>query len=396
MHAPEYDNLSAYFALVLLLETGILGTFMLLDLFFFFICWELVLVPMFFLIGKWGGPNRKYAAMKFFIYTHVASVVLLVGIFAVYLASGLNTFSIIELTQANFPTDWTMVVVFIGIMFGFIVKVPSVPFHTWLPDAHVEAPSPISMILAGLLLKMGGYGLIRISTQVLSDVLVADLVTGVPVYWLMGIVGFISIFWGGLVALRQDDVKRLVAYSSISHMGYVLLGIAGYAATGNMLGIYGAIFMMIAHGVISPALFQLCGMLQHWAGTREIGMLKGLPKSLEGTSFWLVAYSFASAGLPGLMGFIAEFTILIAVFQWNTGLALVTVLGIVLTAAYYLWMIQRVVFGEKSEFLAEHAKKVPWIEYVSLGVMFIIVLIFGIYPAPIMNLMDIVPIVGLP
>ncbi|MHA2297746.1 MAG: complex I subunit 4 family protein [Candidatus Hodarchaeales archaeon] len=395
------ENMSAYFALMLLLTTGILGTFLFLDLFFFFIAWELVLVPMFFLIGKWGGPNRKYAAMKFFIYTHVASVFLMVGIFATYvthwLETGVNTFNMITLASHGFNSDWTMVAVFLGIMFGFIVKVPSAPFHTWLPDAHVEAPSPISMILAGLLLKMGGYGIIRILLQVLDDVFKKGVVfLNVPVYWIVGLVGLISIFWGGLVALRQNDVKRLVAYSSISHMGYVLLGVAAYVAileadptatTTAMIALQGAIFMMIAHGIISPALFQLCGMLQHWAGTREINLLKGLPKSSETTSIILVAFSFASAGLPGMMGFIAEFTILIGVFRWNPTLALITVLGIVLTAAYYLWMLQRVVFGEKSEFLDEHAKPVPKIEYISLALMFIVVLIFGLYPTPIFDLM---------
>ncbi|MFX1254467.1 MAG: NuoM family protein [Promethearchaeota archaeon] len=392
------EGMNVYFALVLLLETGILGTFLALDLFLFFIAWELVLVPMFFLIGQWGGPNRKYAAMKFFLYTHVASVILLVSIFATYVthgvSTGLYTFNLITLSQHNFPTDWFMVLVFLGLLFGFIVKVPSVPFHTWLPDAHVEAPSPISMILAGLLLKMGGYGIVRFLLQIFGNVFKNGLIIffNVPVYLLVGAIGLISIFWGGLVALRQKDIKRLIAYSSIAHMGYVLLGAAAYAASENPLALYGAIFMMVAHGVISPALFQLSGMLQHWAGTREIELLKGLPKAetLVSIAIFLVAFSFASLGLPGMMGFVAEFTILVGVFSWAPLIALIGVLGIVLTAGYYLWLLQRVVYGEESEFLEENAKPVPKIEFISLGLMFIVVLFFGIFPTPLIDIITLI------
>lgn len=372
-----------YYSLILLLQTGIYGTFMAIDFFLFFICWELVLVPMFFLVGIWGGPKREYAAIYFFIYTHVASLVLLLGIVGLWVVNVTNggdpTFSMLDLAGANLASD-LLPLIFVALFFGFIVKVPTPPFHTWLPLAHVEAPSPISMILAGLLLKMGGYGLIRVNFMILPGLFkeYADIIA---------ILGLISLFLGGFVALRQKDMKRLVAYSSIAHMGMVLFGAAISASTGRPEGLIGALFMMIAHGLISPMLFNLCGVIQHSTDTRDINLLGGLTQKMPVIAGLLVFSSMASLGLPALAGFVSEFYVLLAAFGWNQTFlggawpvyAFVAIIGVVITVSFYLWLLQRIIWGEASETVSKSHSPFRW-EYTSLWLMAIPIVILGIFP----------------
>lgn len=386
----EMERAPLYFALIQLLQTGMYGTFLSLDFFLFFICWELVLVPMFFLIGIWGGPKREYAAIYFFIYTHVASLVLLLGILGLWVINkfGLGnpaSFSMITLAQnlqgGNVQLFQGIIsLIFVGMFFGFIVKVPTVPFHTWLPLAHVEAPSPVSMILAGILLKMGGYGLIRVNYMILPYVFhnFADIIA---------ILGIISLFWGAFVALRQADLKKLVAYSSVAHMGMVLLGIAITAATGNPIGLIGAEFMMIAHGVISPMLFDLVGVIQHSTNTREIKLLKGLTQKMPNLAGLLVFASMASLGLPALAGFVSEFYVFLGAFSWNQSFlghkwpvyAFISIFGVVVSVGFYLWMLQRIIWGEASETIQTAHTPHSW-EYVSLWFLVIPIIALGIFP----------------
>ena len=379
------DRAPLYYSLFLLLETGIYGTFMALDFFLFFICWELVLVPMFFLIGIWGGPKREYAAIYFFIYTHVASLVLLLGILGLWVSNVLNngilnaTFSMVDLAGANLVTGLSALI-FVAMFFGFMVKVPTVPFHTWLPLAHVEAPSPISMILAGLLLKMGGYGLIRVNFMILPQQAhnFADAIA---------ILGIISLFWGALVAMRQADLKKLVAYSSVAHMGMVLLGLGYTAATGDPIGIIGAEFMMLAHGVISPMLFDICGVIQHATNTREISLLGGLTEKMPNLAGLLVFSSMASLGLPALAGFVSELYVFLGAFSWNQNVfggqyplyAFIAIFGVVITVAFYLWMLQRIIWGNASETVQSAHMPHSW-EYVSLWFLVIPIIVLGIFP----------------
>jgi NADH-quinone oxidoreductase subunit M len=372
-----------YFSLILLLQTGIYGTFMALDFFLFFINWELVLVPMFFLVGIWGGPKREYAAIYFFIYTHVASLVLLLGIVGLWVVNvtggGTPTFSMLDLAGANLVSP-LLPIIFAALFFGFIVKVPTVPFHTWLPLAHVEAPSPISMILAGLLLKMGGYGIIRVNFMILPDLFTqyADIIA---------ILGLISLFFGGLVAMRQQDMKRLVAYSSIAHMGMVLLGAAISAVTGRPEGLIGALVMMIAHGFISPMMFDLCGVIQHSTNTRLIDRLGGLTQKMPTVAGLLVFSSMASLGLPALAGFVSEFYVFLAAFSWNQTFlggswpvyAFIAIFGVVITVGFYLWLLQRIIWGKASETIENAHLPGRW-EYTSLWLMAIPIILIGIFP----------------
>ncbi|MHA2277580.1 MAG: complex I subunit 4 family protein [Candidatus Kariarchaeaceae archaeon] len=385
------DRVGSYFALVLLLETGILGTFIFVDMFFFFIVWEVVLVPMFFLIGIWGGNKREYAAIYFFIYTHVASLILLLGLLGIYLTTG--TFSMIGSADFLNGLDLQALLVlmpiapilFVGLFFGFMVKVPSAPFHTWLPLAHVEAPSPISMILAGLLLKMGGYGLLRFNLGFFPQLFKEYA-------FIIAVIGIISLFWGGFVALKQSDLKRLVAYSSIAHMGMVLFGAAATAATGRPEGLIGAQIMMLAHGLISPMLFNLSGVVQHSVGTREIPSLRGITQKYRGYAALLVFSSFASLGLPALFGFISEFYVFLGAFGWpNFGdiplLAFIAVFGVVVTVAFYLWMLQRVVWGEATETVEKGHNIHRW-EYIAPVLLLIPILLFGIFPNSVIEPMQ--------
>ena len=382
----DIERAPAYFMLILMLETGIMGVFLALDFFLFFIAWELVLVPMFFLIGIWGGPKREYAAIYFFIYTHVASLILLLGIVGLWVeqlrTTGITSFSMLDIAGnlGQAPVSALTSLTFFFLLFGFLVKVPSVPFHTWLPLAHVEAPAPISMILAGLLLKLGGYGLIRVNFQILPGLFKQNAT-------LIAIIGIISLFWGGFVALRQTDIKRLIALSSVAHMGMVLFGVAITAATGRPEGIIGAMVMMIVHGIISPALFNMAGVIQHSTNTRDIDSLRGLTQKMPILAFLLVFFSMASLGLPGLAGFLSEFYIFLGAFGWNNldlggnwpVLAFISVFGIVITVGFYLWMLQRIIWGTASEIVSNSHNPQKW-EYSSLILLAIPTLLLGIFP----------------
>jgi NADH-quinone oxidoreductase subunit M len=350
-HIEDPGRPRAFLALMLVLQTGMAGTFIAFDLVLFFIFWELVLVPMYFLIGIWGGPARQYAAVKFFLYTLFGSVFMLVAFLAVYfsLPAADRTFDIVRLTELGatgaFDRDF-QILAFLGMFLGFAIKVPMWPFHTWLPDAHTEAPTIGSVLLAGILLKMGTYGFVRIALPILPDAAIAYA----PI---IAVLAVIAILYGALCCLAQRDLKRLIAFSSVGHMGFVMLGIA----TLTTIGINAAIFGMVAHGVITGMLFFVAGSIKERYHTREIaeiggGMFQVMPRM--GGIFAFVA--IASLGLPGLAGFWGEILALLAAFSpaeaLSNYLGLYRVLmvlgavGTVLTAGYFLWMMQRVMMGQ--------------------------------------------------
>ena len=368
-----------FFVLLLLLEVGMVGVFLSLDFILFYVFWELVLLPMYFLIGVWGSSNRLYAAIKFFIYTLVGSVLMLVGILMIYFNSGLGTFNILELANNSLGSgiqNWIFFLMFMG----FAIKVPMFPFHTWLPDAHTEAPTAGSVILAGVLLKMGAYGFIRISIPILSDAAKA----WAPVIATLAV---ISIVYGALVCLIQKDLKRLIAFSSISHMGFVMLGISALTPT----AINGAVLQMFNHGIITGMLFLLVGMIYDRTHTRLIGEMGGFSNKMPLLSGILAFTAFASLGLPGLSGFWGEFLVLFGTYTKNILfykiMVYIAVLGIVLGAAYLLWMLQRVIFGTYPEKLGK-LKRITWIEFVTLAPLVIITVLVGVYPAPLIDMIN--------
>ncbi len=329
-------NPALWFSMLLLLEVGMNGVFVAMDFVLFYVFWELVLVPMYFLIATWGGPRRQYAAVKFFLYTLFGSVFMLVGIIALYLQTG--TLNILEMTGAGLdPTfQWW---VFAAFFLGFAVKVPVFPLHTWLPDAHVEAPTAASVLLAGVLLKMGSYGFLRISLPILPDA-AAEWSTFIAA------LAAISIVYGAAVAFAQTDMKKLVAYSSVSHMGFVMLGIASMTPE----GLNGAVAVMFSHGVVTGMLFFLVGMVYDRAHTRMIAEISGLSSQVPVAGGLLAFASFASLGLPGLSGFVGEFLSLVGAWASDipVGWVVLSAIGVLLAAAYMLWLVQRVVLGSPS------------------------------------------------
>ena len=379
-HIPEPGKPKALFGLVLLLETGMNGSFVALDLILFFVFFELVLVPMYFMIGIWGGPNREYASVKFFLYTLFGSICLLLGFLALWINSGTETFDMIALRETTGgASDLFQNLVFLGLFLGFAIKVPMWPFHTWLPDAHTEAPTVGSVLLAAVLLKMGTYGFIRIALPILPDA----AVTFAPI---IGVLAVIGIIWGSLCCFAQTDLKRLIAFSSVGHMGFVMLGIA----TLTDRGINGAIFGMVAHGLITGMLFFLAGSMHERYHTREIATLGGMLKQIPrfGTVFSYAA--IASLGLPGLAGFWGEMLALLGSYQPAEGLnvELFRVLmvgggiGTVLTAGYLLWMIQRVNLGVVPERF-ESGKgvfDVQRLEWVAWAPLLLLIVVAGFYP----------------
>jgi len=334
------ERAPAYFAMLLLLQVGMNGVFVALDFVLFYVFWELVLVPMFFLIGMWGGARRDYASVKFFIYTLAGSVFMLVGIIALYLTTG--TFDMVEIAkQAGSFSPALQGWVFLMFFLGFAVKVPVWPLHTWLPDAHVEAPTAASVLLAGILLKMGTYGFIRVSLPMLP------VASAAWAPWISAL-AVISIIYGAAVAFAQTDLKKLVAYSSVSHMGFVMLGIFSLTAA----GLNGAVAVMFSHGVVTGMLFLIVGIVYDRAHTREIAKIGGLSQAMPVTGGLLAFAAFASLGLPGLSGFVGEFLSLLGSWQsavvpkWLTVLA---AFGVPLAAAYTLWMVLRVVLGKPTD-----------------------------------------------
>jgi NADH-quinone oxidoreductase subunit M len=378
-YLPEPGRPKAFIALILLLETGMAGTFVAFDLVLFFVFWELVLVPMYFLIGLWGYPERReYAAIKFFLYTLFGSVFMLLGFLAMYFRADPNTFDMIALQQAGFDHTFQLVV-FAGLFLGFAIKVPMWPFHTWLPDAHTEAPTVGSVLLAAILLKMGTYGFIRIALPILPDA------ARVWAPWI-AVLAVIAIVYAALACLAQRDLKRLIAFSSVGHMGFVMLGIA----TLTDVGINAAIYGMVAHGVITGMLFFLAGSLSERYHTRQIaeiggGLLQKVPQ-LGGI---LAFTAIASLGLPGLAGFWGEVMALLSAFNPAEGLSLGLFrtlmvfggIGTILTAGYFLWMLQRVNLGVLPDRWRDKSfPDVNAIEYVSWAPLIVATLVLGLAP----------------
>ena len=374
------DRAPAYFAMLLLLQVGMNGVFVALDFVLFYMFWELVLVPMFFLIGMWGGARREYASIKFFIYTLAGSVFMLVGMIALYLSAG--TFDMVELAKAGSSgvfglgfQNW----VFLAFFLGFAVKVPVWPLHTWLPDAHVEAPTAASVLLAGILLKMGTYGFIRVSLPMLPQASAA----WAP--WI-SVLAAISIVYGAAVAFAQTDLKKLVAYSSVSHMGFVMLGIFSLTAT----GLNGAVAVMFSHGVVTGMLFLLVGMVYERSHTREISKVGGLSVAMPVMGGLLAFASFASLGLPGLSGFVGEFLSLVGAWQsaviphWIT---VVSAVGVLLAAAYMLWMVLRVVLGTPTEAVLG-LPDVTAREVAALAPLIALTLVVGVWWSSLLGFVD--------
>ncbi len=319
---------------MLLLEAGMIGVFVALDLFLFYVFWEAMLVPMYFLIGIWGHERRIYAALKFFLYTFAGSVLMLVAFLVLYQAAGIGSFDIA--TLAKEPVDPALQTwLFLACALAFAIKVPIWPFHTWLPDAHVEAPTAGSVLLAGVLLKMGGYGFLRIAFPLFPH---AALVFA-PV---IGVLAVVGILYGALVSLVQPDLKKLVAYSSVSHLGFVMLGIAAFTTT----SLVGAVYQMLNHGISTGALFFLVGMLYERRHTRLIADFGGLRAVMPWFFAVFLLISLSSIAMPGTNGFVGEFLILLGAWPFNRGLVVLASLGVVLAAGYVLWMVKRVFYGE--------------------------------------------------
>src|SRR5687768_7776829 len=403
-------NVKGYFVLLLILNAAIIGSFTALDFLLFYLFFEFMLLPMFFLIAIWGGPRREYASIKFFLYTLLGSIFILIVMIGLYvsvhdpLTSGklVHTFNMLYMSEpGNFISNsildpnnpwqigpyngrlWAFLLLFIG----FAIKLPMVPLHTWLPDAHVEASTPISVILAALLLKIGGYGLARIAFPIFPE---AALYFG----WFVGLMGLISIIYGALNAMASKDLKRLIAYSSVSHMGFVLLGLASLTPE----GVTGSVYQMFSHGIISAMLFLLAGVLYDRTHDRMISTYSGLSSKMKSYTAMVLIGFFASLGLPGFSGFIAEIMIFLGAFKSNsaTGVlpesfAIIATLGLILGAAYYLWTLQRMFFGPfhvKGHITEDQIFDLTTREYCMLIPLAAATLGFGIFPQPILSIID--------
>lgn len=372
-----------YFAMLLLMETGVLGVFASLDLFLFFVMWELELIPMYFLIGLWGGPRREYAAIKFILYTMLASALMFVVFLVIYFQSAPHSFDLLVLMKNHDSllagmTPTLQMVLFLALLFCFAVKLPMVPFHTWLPDAHVEAPTAISVILAGVLLKMGAYGMMRFGMGLFPD-MVKTIAAG------LAVMGMINILYGAFLALAQTDMKRVIAYSSVSHMGFVLLGMS----SGTALGLNGAILQMFTHGTITALLFIFVGVVYDRTHTRNLADLGGLSARMPLASALFVVSALASVGAPGMSGFVSEFLIFTGTYGnaaqgvTHSVIQIATLLSafsIILAAAYMLWLTRRVFFGQMAERWQE-LTDINEIELLTVMVLMVLVFAIGIYPA---------------
>ncbi|MEQ6118982.1 NADH-quinone oxidoreductase subunit M [Reichenbachiella sp. MALMAid0571] len=399
------ENLKGYFSLYLILTASVFGCFLALDFFLFFLFFEFMLLPMYFLIGLWGGVRREYASIKFYLYTLVGSIFILIVMIALSISVitpdpeiDIHSFDLmLMMDNANFIPDSVLSIsssdtllglsyrlwAFLFVLIGFAIKLPAVPIHTWLPDAHVEAPTPISVVLAGILLKIGGYGFYRIAYSIFPE--------GAYYFgWWIGLFGIIAIIYGALVAMAQSDLKRLIAYSSVSHMGFVMLGLAAITTQ----SISGSIFQMFSHGLISVALFLITGVIYDRTKDREISNYSGLAAAMPYFTVIVLITFFASLGLPGFSGFIAEFLVLAGAFDGAMSseviaifMPIVGVLGLVLGAAYFLWTLQRMFFGKywikNEEWTLPDLTTREYIMFVPLVVM---IFAFGIFPGLILDL----------
>ncbi len=379
-------HVRGYFTLFLLLDTSMMGVFCALDFFLFYVFWELMLLPMYFLIGVWGGPKKEYAAIKFFLFTLVGSVLMLVVMLVFYFGSvepgtGLHSFDLLILAdqgvhQVLLKSGTVRWLCYLGLLICFAIKVPIVPFHTWLPDAHVEAPTAISVILAGVLLKMGTYGILRISYPLLPD-MALDFAPYVA------LLGLVSIVYGALCAMAQKDLKKLIAYSSISHMGFVVLGMSVFT---NTTAITGAVLQMFNHGTVTAMLFLLVGVIYDRAHHRDIDRFGGLATPMPVYAGYTGLAFFAALGLPGLSSFISEALVLVGAFEQYRLITIVATSGIILTAGYFLWTMQRVFLGPLN---GEYANlpELSLREAVTLTPLAVIVVVLGFYPMPVLDLM---------
>ncbi len=377
-HSAVATSVKEYMVCMLLLETGMLGVFVSLDLVLFYVFWEGMLIPMYFLIGIWGGPRRIYATLKFFLYTMAGGVLMLVGLIALYFLSGARpggeyTFDLLRLTGLRLPFG-TQVWLFLAFAVAFAIKVPMFPFHTWLPDAHVEAPTAGSVILAGILLKMGTYGFLRFALPLFPDA--TRYFT--PLFSWLAIIG---ILYGALVSMVQPDLKKLVAYSSVSHLGFVMLGI--FALTSQAVA--GAILQMVNHGLSTGALFLLVGMLYERRHTRMIQDFGGLARIIPVFTAVFLVVTLSSIGLPGLNGFVGEFLILVGTFRVNVLYAVLATTGIILAAVYMLWMFQRVMFGPVTAEANRRLTDLTPREVAVLVPVLVVIVWIGIYPQPFLR-----------
>ena len=370
------ERVAQYMAAFLMMEGIMIGVFSALDSILFYVFWEAMLIPMFLIIGIWGGPNRIYATIKFFLYTLLGSLLMLVALLYMYNVSG-GSFSILDYHKLPLALN-AQILIFFAFFAAFAVKVPMFPVHTWLPDAHVEAPTGGSVILAAIMLKMGGYGFIRFSMPITPD-------ASHELAWLMITLSLIAVVYIALVALVQQDMKKLIAYSSISHMGFVTLGFFLF----NAQGLEGGMMQMISHGFISGALFLCVGVLYDRLHSRQINDYRGVATPMPVFAAFMVLFAMANSGLPGTSGFVGEFLVILGAFQINPWYAILAALTLIFGAAYTLWMVKRVIYGKTLNDAVASLDDVNSREILMLSILAVMVLVVGVWPNPILEVMHV-------